>query len=137
VTSRARWLTFNSVGLMGAAVQLSSLALLHRLSPGRLLLDSAIATEVAILHNFLWHLHLTWRDRCTAGRAGDFFLRFQLCNGLVSLVGSMLFMQILVRGAHVPVLLANLGSILGCSLINFAVGDRWVFARQPLPEYLA
>ena len=44
-------------------VQLGSLALLSRVAAEHYLYASAAAVEVAVLHNFVWHVLYTWRDR--------------------------------------------------------------------------
>ncbi len=123
-----RWGKFNLVGAMGMVVQLGVLAVLNRCTGGRYLVASAVALEVTLVHNFLWHRRFTWRERREGG-AGSVrrFLRFQLSNGMVSLVGNLVLMRLLVRGAHVPVVAANVGAILCCSTVNFFVGDRWIF----------
>jgi putative flippase GtrA len=44
-------------------------------------------------------------------------------------------MRFLVHDAHMPLLLSNLISILCCSIVNFCLGNDWVFAaghRQEL-----
>ncbi len=63
VSSFTRWWKFNLVGAMGMAVQLAALALFARMVPGHYLVASAGAVELAVLHNFVWHVHYTWRDR--------------------------------------------------------------------------
>jgi len=124
------WLKFNLVGVIGIAVQLSSLALFNRLLRGHYLLASAAALELTLLHNFVWHLHYTWRDenhrRCNSTIAQ--LLRFHLSNGLVSLVGNLVLMHMLVTHAHLPVLAANAIAICCCSLANFFLSHNWVFA---------
>ena len=58
-----RWGKFNLVGAMGMVVQLGALALLERCAAGHYLYASAAALEITLLHNFVWHVHYTWRDR--------------------------------------------------------------------------
>ena len=58
-----RWGKFNLVGAMGMVVQLAALAFFNRLAAGHYLYASAAAVELAVLHNFVWHVHYTWRDR--------------------------------------------------------------------------
>jgi putative flippase GtrA len=123
----ARWGRFNLVGAVGMAVQLGTLALLDHVWPGHYLWATAAALEATLLHNFVWHLNYTWRDRRRhAGVLGQ-CLRFHLANGAVSLVGNLALMRLLVEGARMPVLPANALAILACSLVNFALGDQWVF----------
>ena len=127
MNSLRRWARFNAVGLMGAVVQLSALALLNHVLPKHYLYTSSLAVELTLLHNFFWHIHYTWRDRCyTSSRLGQ-GLRFQLSNGSVSLFGNLAVMHLLVGSAHLPPLPANLLAILCCSAVNFVVGDHWVF----------
>lgn len=125
-----RWLKFNLVGAIGMVLQLAALALFNRILGGRYLLASAAAVELTLLHNFLWHLHLTWRDRRTGSPLRQ-LLRFHLSNGLVSLLGNLVLMRLLIQHAHLPLLVANAIAILCCSVANFCLGDRWAFANPP------
>jgi len=126
-----RWLRFNFVGLIGVAVQLSVLQILIS---GKL--DYRIATltavELAVLNNFFWHLRFTWRERRL--RSSRLVLRrlmeFHLTNGLVSLAGSWTLSALLVGRARVPVILANIVSIVACSMVNFLLAEVLVF-RTP------
>jgi len=124
----ARWWRFNFVGAIGMAVQLGALACLQRVSHGHYLVATAAAVELTLLHNFVWHLHYTWRDRRAAGTLAGQLLRFHLANGAVSLAGNLALMPLLVRGAHLPVLIANGVAILCCSVVNFCFAHLWAFA---------
>jgi len=128
VNSLIRWGKFNLVGAMGVVVQLSALALFNRLAPGHYLCASATAVELTLLHNFVWHLHFTWRDRRNHSAVMAQLIRFQLSNGMVSLVGNLVLMRVLVDGAHVPLLAANVLAILCCSIVNFSLSHNWAFA---------
>jgi len=121
-----RWGKFNLVGAMGALVQLTALALFNRWAPGHYLWATAAAIELTLLHNFVWHLRFTWRDRGSAVLGP--LLRFHLSNGLVSMLGNLVLMRILVHGASVPVVAANGIAILCCSIANFCLGNKWAFA---------
>jgi putative flippase GtrA len=125
-----RWAKFNVVGVMGMVLQLSSLVVFERCEPGHYLFASAAAVELAILHNFVWHLHYTWRDRRDGSAPLVRLLRFHLSNGLVSMAGNLALMRILVQEAHLPILIADSIAILFCSVINFCLGDRWVFRER-------
>ncbi|HTW49999.1 MAG TPA: GtrA family protein [Acidobacteriaceae bacterium] len=122
-----RWCRFNVVGAMGMVVQLTALAVLNRWGDGHYLWATAAAIEITLLHNFLWHLYYTWRDRYGASAAAQ-FVRFHLSNGLVSMLGNLALMRLLVEEARMPVLAANSIAILCCSIANFCLGDRWAFA---------
>jgi putative flippase GtrA len=124
---------FNGVGVLGAAVQLATLAALVHVAHLDYLAATAIAVEAAVLHNFAWHWHWTWRDRASGASLADLwasFGRFHVANGLVSIVGNVALMALLVGALHVPPVVANALAILVCSLVNFALGDRWVFGPQ-------
>jgi putative flippase GtrA len=130
-----RWGKFNLVGAMGMVVQLGGLAAINRLASGHYLFASAAAVELAVLHNFVWHLHFTWRDRRDDSLVLSQLVRFHLSNGLVSVVGNLVLMRILVQGARVPLLIANCIAILCCSVVNFCLGDGWAFAvRVQTPD---
>jgi len=124
--SGVRWLKFNAVGGMGIGVQLAVLAVLK----SGLHLDyfraTGLAVEAAVIHNYLWHQRFTWADR--EGDSGTRFVKFNLTTGLFSIAGNLLFMKILTGWAGVNYLAANGVSILVCSLVNFVVSDRLVFA---------
>jgi len=127
VTPLVRWAKFNAVGVLGMAVQLGALALLDRWMRGRYLIASGLALEVTLLHNFVWHVRYTWRDRCAEGSRLGQLVRFQLSNGLVSMIGNLVLMRLLVREARMPVLAANAVAIVCCSVANYCLGDRWAF----------
>ena len=109
-------------------VQLAALALISRWSSGHYLYATIAALELTLLHNFVWHLHYTWRDRRNDSSLLEQLLRFQLSNGLISLLGNVTLMRILVREERFPLLLANGTAILCCSIVNFLLGNKWTFA---------
>lgn len=127
-----RWGKFNLVGAMGAVAQLGSLAVLNRIVPGHYLVASAIALEVTLLHNFVWHVRYTWRERRERATLPRQCVRFHMSNGVVSLVGNLALMKLLVDGARLPVLPANGIAILCCSIVNFCLGEIWVFRAKRL-----
>lgn len=124
-----RWCKFNLVGAMGMAVQLAALALIERVAGRHYLLATAAAIEITLLHNFVWHLHYTWRDRRDDAAMAGQLMRFHLSNGVVSLVGNLVLMHILVQEARLPVLSSNIIAIVCCSVVNFCLSERWIFGR--------
>ena len=118
-----RWLKFNAVGLMGVAVQLAVLAVLVRLGVNYLA-ATALAVEAALLHNFAWHARWTWKER-----PGSLW-RFHLSNGVLSVCGNVILMRVFTGWLGVPVLAANLAAITSLSLLNFWMGEKWVFSPQ-------
>ena len=126
---------FTLVGAMGMVVQLAALALLNHRMPGHYLVASVAALELTLMHNFIWHIHYTWRDRQQDVPWMDALVRFHLSNGAVSIGGNLAVMWVLVHWAHVPVMVSNLIAIGCCSVANFGLGDRWAFAgtRESVP----
>ena len=126
-----RGVVFNIVGMFGVAVQVSFLWLLSGVGGVHYLLSTLIATEAAVLHNFVWHERWTWHDR-PASRQESWrrLVRFNSSNGAVSLGGNLVVMALLVGGLHVPVIGANLVAIMLCSLLNLIISDVWVFRSR-------
>ena len=124
-----RWGKFNLVGAMGMSVQLAALSFFNRMMAGHYLFASAVAIELTVLHNFMWHLHYTWRDRRDCGTRLRQLVRFHLSNGSTSMVGNLALMRLLVHGGHLPLLLSNFIAILCCSIANFFLGNNWAFSR--------
>jgi putative flippase GtrA len=121
---------FNAVGVVGMGVQLGALALLNRLWRGHYLVASAVAIEITLLHNFVWHVRYTWRDRRESGSRVRQMVRFQMSNGVVSLVGNLVLMRVLVQEVRMAVVVANVVAIAGCSVANYWLGDRWAFGAE-------
>ena len=123
-----RWMRFNAIGMMGALVQLLALRVL--LSTGmHYLVATALAVELAMLNNYFWHLKWTWTDRSFQGRVRA-FVRLHVANGTVSIISNVLLMRLLAGQLHFPPLPANLIAITSMSVVNFMLGDRWVFREQ-------
>lgn len=121
-----RWLKFNAVGAGGIGVQLAVLTALKSGLGLNYLLATALAVEAAVLHNFFWHDRFTWADRPTKDRLKR-LLMFNLTTGLFSIGGNIVFTKLLVS-VGVGYLPADATSIALCSIINFALNDRMVFA---------
>jgi putative flippase GtrA len=124
-----RWLKFNFVGGIGIGVQLAVLALLRSVLHVDYLIATALAVETAVIHNFLWHERFTWADRPARHLIHSLsrLAKFNLSNGLVSLVGNVIIMRALVGGLEMNYVVANLIAVATCSLMNFLLGDRFVF----------
>ncbi len=125
-----RWSKFNLVGAMGMVVQLAALALTDRWAGGHYLFATAVAVELTLVHNFVWHLHYTRCDRRDSSAILAQFVRFHLSNGLVSMLGNLALMPILVHEARIPLLVSNSIAILCCSIVNFLLGNNWAFAAK-------
>jgi putative flippase GtrA len=133
----ARVAVFTIVGVIGYGVQTAVLWLLVGRLAWAVVPATLVATEAAVLHNFLWHLRWTWADRPVGARAaGGRLLRFNLSNGGFSLVGGAAIMALLVNALGVHYLLANVAAVLVVSIANFLASDRFVFtpaARSDAP----
>jgi putative flippase GtrA len=130
MTTPLRWLRFNAIGIVGAGLQLW---VLHTFTGAGIgyLAATALAVEAALLHNFIWHQRFTWADR-PVGRLTAIMgrlTRFHFSNGAVSIVGNLLLMRWLVGGLRASVVVANIIAILVCSIVNFLLGDRFVFSQ--------
>ena len=127
------WLKFNAVGAIGIVAQLAALWILTRLLHVQYLMATALAVEIAVQHNFLWHDRWTWADRARA--KGDRRLlaarlaRFNVTAGAVSIASNLVLMRLLVGQIHLPVLAANMLSIAITSLANFLLSDRFAFRK--------
>jgi putative flippase GtrA len=125
-----RWIKFGAVGGIGVGVQLAVLAVLTHFGL-HYLPATALAVEAALLHNYLWHVRWTWKDR--APQPGQLY-RFHLANGLISLISNLGWMRLLTGWLYVPVLPANVVAISATAVLNFLLGDRWVFASKMADE---
>lgn len=127
-----RWMKFNAVGGLGIAVQLAALAVFRSWMKFDYLLATGLAVEIAVVHNFLWHERFTWADRPAARWRRSVFrlAKFNLSNGAVSLAGNLGLMWVLVGGLKVNYVVANCFAIGVCSVVNFWLGDRFVFEAE-------
>lgn len=145
-----RFLRFNAVSALGMLVQLGSVSVLVGLLDVHYVTGTALAVEVAVLHNFVWHERWTWgtrsaprrrlawlkprlRTRLTVGAGGGGVafrcLAFHAGNGSVSLLGTLALLPLLVGTLHLHYLAANLVTIAVTGVLNFLVSDRLVFAH--------
>ena len=119
---------FVLVGAIGIIVQIAALQALTALGC-HYLWATGLAVEAAVLNNFMWHQRFTWRDRGDSRlkQSGARLLRFHLCNGAISVGGSLVLMRWLVGYLEMGIVVANLFTIAACSVGNFLTSDRWVF----------
>jgi putative flippase GtrA len=131
-----RWLKFNAVGALGIGVQLAVLLTLKSGFHFTYLPATALAVEVTVLHNFLWHERYTWADRVQTSwrKSLPRLLRFNLTTGGVSIAGNLALMTLMVDFLHMNYLVANGTAIALCSLANFLVSEVWVFAESQTPR---
>jgi putative flippase GtrA len=126
----ASWLRFNAVGIVGVGVQLALLALFKSVMGWSVRLSTVAAVELTVLHNFVWHERWTWAHRKLELRQIPMrLLRFNVSNGLISIVGNVVLMELLAVRLHLHYMLANIAAILACSLLNYFVSDKLVFKK--------
>jgi len=126
-----RWWRFNFVGMIGIGVQFTALFLLKSVLGFNYLFATAFAVEAAVVHNFVWHEQFTWSDRVRSSwrHSVPRFVRFNLTNGAVSILGNLALMRVMVGEGHMNYLLANAIAIALCSVANFLVSEQWVFEK--------
>lgn len=124
------WVKFNLVGVLGFALQTAALFVFTRATPQvSYFAATAIAVELAVLNNFVWHQRWTWKDRPSATTKETLgrLVKFNLTSGLFSISGNLLFMSVLVGRFGLPIGPANLASVAACSLVSFVLADRIAF----------
>ncbi len=121
-----RFARFSAVGAAGVIVQTVALALLLRVEGIHYLAATAAAVELSVLHNFVWHKRWTWADR-PRSRTAVRLLKFNATNGAMSLIGNIALMFVFVTMLKLNPHAANLITVAICSLVNFALADRFVF----------
>ncbi len=124
------WIKFNVVGVLGFALQAGALFLLtHATHHISYLAATALAVELAVLNNFVWHQRWTWSDRPSTTTVETLrrLAKFNITTGLVSILGNLAFMSVLVGRLGLAIVFANLISVLACSLLNFILADRLAF----------
>jgi putative flippase GtrA len=134
-----RWMKFNAVGGIGIGVQLAALAVFRSLLKLDYLLATGLAVEIAVIHNFVWHERFTWADRPAARPVQSLvrLAKFNASNGAVSIVGNLMLMRLLVGELKSNYVASNLIAIVLCSLVNFVLGDRFVFDAEAKPATIS
>ena len=126
-----RWMKFNAVGVIGIVVQVAALWIFRSWFRLEYLLATGLAVEIAVIHNFFWHERFTWADRPAARPVQSLvrLAKFNASNGAVSLLGNLGMMWILVGRLEINDVVA----IAVCSMVNFWLGDRFVFETRGHP----
>jgi putative flippase GtrA len=118
---------FCAVGASGYVVNLSVFALCVEGFDLHHLMAATVAFVVAVLNNFWWNRHWTFRAR--SGRAG-----FQAARFFTVSVAAFLFaasiLELLVSVAELPELPAQAISIVLATPLNFIGNKMWSFALE-------
>jgi len=119
---------FMGAGLVGFVVQIAVLAVLIAVNV-QYLLATALAVELAILVNFVWHERWTWQDRPSANLRERYsrLMRYNAMTAITSIAGSVLLTALLVESLSLPPVVANIISVLALGAINFAGAETLVF----------
>ena len=123
---------FSAVGGLGLAVKFGVLILLKSVFGLGYLLATTIAVEVAILHNFVWHNHWTWRDRSRDLSTREILhrlLRLHLTSGAVAMATNLVVMRLAVGEAGVHYVVANGLATVAATAVNFLLAN-WLVYRE-------
>ena len=124
------WIKFNVVGVIGFALQSATLFVLtHSALRVSYLVATAVAVELAVLNNFIWHQRWTWSDRPATTKKEILwrFAKFNSTNGLVSIAGNLLLMSLLVGHFGLSIMGANVVTVVACSILGFILAHRIAF----------
>lgn len=124
-----RWIKFTLAGTAGFAVQIAAVAALTQIAGLHYLVATAIAVELAIVCNFVWHERWTWRDRPAVSSPERWarLLRFNALTAVTSIAGSVALTAVFVEGAALSPIAANIASVIALGLVNFAGANTLVF----------
>ena len=118
------------VGALGLVVKFSVLTAMVELAGAGYLAATAVAVEAVILHNFVWHLRWTWRERCAGLSRRQTIarlLKFQFGSGAVAMVANLPVMWLLVNRLGLHYLPANLAATAVAGTVNFLLSEFFVF----------
>src|SRR6185295_12669901 len=128
--ARLRFARFGIVGLSGLVVNTVLLAFFTDVIGLFYVVSAVIATQGSTLWNFcfteLWVFSGREHRRSRGTRMGLFFL---MNNVALALRGPLLVL--LTSGLGIHYLASNVLSLVGLTLVRFALADRWIWAKAP------
>jgi putative flippase GtrA len=126
-----RWGVFNLVGFGGFLLQIGTIACLTRVHDWPPALATAVALEVACLHNFYGHNRWTWGERLPRSPSEwvTRLWRYQLAKA-ASLAGNLAVTTAGASLVGLPTEVANVVAVLACALPNFVVAERLIFTYR-------
>jgi dolichol-phosphate mannosyltransferase len=126
--ARLRFARFGVVGVSGLVVNTLVLALLTDVAGVFYVVSAVIATQASTLWNFcfteLWVFSDRDHKRGRATRMGLFFL---MNNTALALRGPLLVL--LTSGFGIHYVVSNIVSLIGLTLVRFALADTWIWAK--------
>ena len=131
--ARLRFARFGLVGLSGLVVNTVLLAVLTDVVGLFYVVSAVIATQGSTLWNFCLTESWVFADRehrrGLGARMGLFFL---MNNAALAIRGPLLVL--LTSGLGIHYVLSNLISLVGLTLLRFALADTWIWAKAPPSE---
>jgi putative flippase GtrA len=130
---KMRVLRFQAVGALGMMVQMASVIAGREWLGLSVMASTAAAVELAILHNFVWHLRWTWaaQNRGLGGREVLLrLLRFNAAFGAISITSNLYFTSLFMRVFGVNYIVGNLLAIASTGVVNFMAGEFFVFPER-------
>jgi len=127
-----RFSVFSLVGTGGFVIQIAALSLLTRVFGWHYGIATLLAIELAILNSFFAHAHWTWPDRRPSGRRQwvTRWARYQTAKSAVA-AANLGITAAIVMATRAPVELANTAAVVACSVLGYAVSDRFIFTEHP------
>ena len=124
-----RILKFQMFNWLGTIVNFSVLWFLHGKLNINLLISSAIAIELAIIHNFTWHYFITWKERVHRNFI-DYIkrlLKYNVITASIDFILNIGVLWLLTEYFNVYYLLANFWAILAGPFFKFIVNEFFIF----------
>ena len=120
---------FNLVGLLGMLVNSGCLYLLKGAVGIPLIPASVISIEIAIVHNFIWHRHWTWRDRNVQNPPSFIkqLLVYNIMTGLVDLSINVIVLWALTTIFGVYFMIANVFGMIMGPCFKFWINEKFIF----------
>jgi dolichol-phosphate mannosyltransferase len=130
-----RFFKFGVVGATGVVVDMGVLAILVYLAVMPLILAKTLATELAIMNNFILNDRWTFRDAAASCQSGRLVQRFMRSNviAFAGLCLNVALFHVQVFGLGLNLYLANLVSIGAVAVINYMLSKHFGW-RMPGAE---
>jgi dolichol-phosphate mannosyltransferase len=127
--ARLRFTRFAVVGVSGLVVNTVVLAVLTDVAGIFYVLSAVIATQASTLWNFSFTELWVFSDRHREGGMGRrMALFFVMNNTALAVRGPLLVLLTSGLGIHYAV--SNVLSLVGLTLVRFALADTWIWARE-------
>jgi len=123
-----RLFKFAIVGSFGVLVNMFFLWFLTETFRVYYLISSVLAIEISIINNFTWNYLWTWSDRKEKTSRAILIRMVKYHISVVfAAVGNWILLGIFKEAFGMHYLVANVIGIAGGFILNYILGDRWVF----------